>query len=612
MKNIRFKISHKSQTHKFSSFFATKKWYLLALMVIIPAVLQQILSASMNLLDNIMVGNLSYKFISDLNPMNDHIKSIFTESRLWDNEDWWINNGLEHFFQLHYSAGQIAVSGVTGSNQIFVIIFAIMGGFINALGIFGAQFYGAGRYGSLRQTVRMKIIFGFLIGTLVIILSYTIGTYLISYTTSPTTALDKFNQLCSAEGLSSAEIERLKGILDYNNAYTAGDITNFMSDNHITNSDVQFTQIILRYYEYRSAQLATVQGVDYNQWIVFSYPLLGINFAFVSVFRETKRGYIPLLLTFVSLIINFLLNLILINGLGAISGIGAKGSAVATLVARIVQSALISGFVMWKKYEFQPKILKMFKIRPDLFKKILIKAWPLMVNDLSFAVASTMIIRLISQWSFDALSGSAIASTINTMFYTLYIGFGIASSVLIANRLGADDLVGAKYNAKHLIRLGFMVSLGFAGLLVLASFFLPQLLFNATSEALRISTWMMRVDAMAFSAYTILYTCVYAFRAGGLGFTVLLVDSCFTWVFTVLTLFLQVKYNPLDIIFIYGIMRIADVVKMILAWFIYYRGKWARNLAGNMNKPYPESPPPMIIISGDSQETKNKVKIANF
>lgn len=612
MKNIRFKISDKSRTHKFSSFFATKKWYLLALMVIIPAVLQQILSASMNLLDNIMVGNLSNKFISELNPMNDHIKRIFTELSLWNNKDWWINNGLEHFFQLHYSAGQIAVSGVTGSNQIFVIIFAIMGGFINAVGIFGAQFYGAGRYGSLRQTVRMRIVFGFLIGTLVIILSYTIGTYLISYTTSPSTALDKFNQLCSAKGLSAAEIERLKGILDYNNAYTTGDITNFMSDNHITNSDVQFTQIILRYYEYRSAQLATVQGVDYNQWIVFSYPLLGINFAFVSVFRETKRGYIPLLLTFVSLIINFLLNLILINGLGAISGIGAKGSAVATLVARIVQLALISGFVMWKKYEFQPKILKMFKIRADLFKKILIKAWPLMVNDLLFAVASTMIIRLISQWSFDALSGSAIASTINTMFYTLYIGFGIASSVLIANRLGADDLVGAKYNAKHLIRLGFMVSLGFAGLLVLASFFLPQLLFNATSEALRISAWMMRVDAMVFSAYTILYTCIYAFRAGGLGFTVLLVDSCFTWVFTVLTLFLQVKYNPLDIIFIYGIMRIADVVKMILAWFIYYRGKWARNLASNMNKPYPESPPPMTSILNDSQENKNKVKIANF
>ncbi len=175
----------------------------------------------------------------------------------------------------------------------------------------------------------------------------------------------------------------------------------------------------------------------------------------------------------------------------------------------------------------------MFKIRGDLFKKIIIKTWPLMLNDLLFAVATTMIIRLISQWSFEALSGSAIASTINTMFYTLYIGFGIASSVLIANRLGADDLIGAKYNAKHLIRLGFFVSLFFASLLVLSSFFLPQLLFNATTEALRISSWMMRVDAIVFSAYTILYTCIYAFRAGGLAITVLLVDSCFTWCFSI-------------------------------------------------------------------------------
>lgn len=610
MKQIGFKMSSKSQPHKFSSFFATKKWYLLTLMVIIPAILQQILSASMNLLDNIMVGNLSDRFIPDLNPINEHIKNIFTKLGLWENKTWWIDNGLAHFFQLHYSAGQIAVSGVTGSNQIFVIIFAIMGGFINAVGIFGAQFYGAGRYGSLRQTVRMKIIFGFLIGLLVIILSYTIGNYLISYTTSPTTALEKFNDLCTAKGLNHADIESLKNILDYNNPDSVNQITAFMSDKGIT-TDGQFIRIILRYYEYRSAQLATIQGVSYNQWIVFSYPLLGINFAFVSVFRETKRGYIPLLLTFVSLIINFLLNLLLINGLGTIGGIGACGSAVATLAARIVQLALITSFIMWKKYEFQPKILKMFKIRRDLLKKILIKAWPLMLNDLSFAVASTMIIRLISQWSFEALSGSAIASTINTMFYTLYVGFGIASSVLIANRLGANDIVGAKYNAKHLVRLGFMVSLIFALLLVFASFFLPQLLFNATDEALRISSWMMRVDAMVFSAYTILYTCIYTFRAGGRGITVLLVDSCFTWVFTILALFLQVKYSPLDIIFIYGIMRIADVVKMILVWFIYHQGKWARNLAIDMNKPYPETPP-KIISTSEPPVPKNKVNIANF
>lgn len=602
-----FKVNNKQNPHKITNFFATKKWYLLALMVIVPAVLQQILSASMNLLDNIMVGQLKDSFITDLKPMNEHIKAIFSTLGIWDNWSWWTNNGLEHFYHLQYSAGQIAVSGVTASNQIFVIIFAIMGGFINAVSIFGAQFYGAGRYGSLRQTVRMRIIFGFLVGMIVIILSYTVGEYLISYTTSPATALDKFNQLCITKGLSIADINQLKAILNYNHSFNPNELLAFMSNHNINNDDVHFVQIILRYYEYHSASLATGQGVDYNQWVVLSYPLLGINFAFVSAFRETKRGYIPLLLTFVSVFINFFLNLLLINGIGAVTGIGARGSAVATLVARIVQQVLIGGFVMWKKYEFQPKILKIFKIRRDLFKKIVLKAWPLMLNDLSFAIASTMMMRLISQWSFEALGGSAIASTINTMFYTLYIGFGIASSVLIANRLGADDLVGAKYNAKHLIRLGFFVSLFFSGLLILSSFFLPQLLFTATPEALRISSWIMRVDAMVFSAYTVLYTCIYAFRAGGLGITVLLIDSCFTWCFSVLVLFLEVKYSPLDIVYIYAIMRSFDVLKMVIALIIYYRGKWVRNLAITMNKVYPEAQP---VI--DIPKPKDKVDIANF
>lgn len=483
-----------------------------------------------------------------------------------------------------------------------------MGGFINAVSIFGAQFYGAGRYGSLRQTVRMRIIFGFLIGVIVIILAYTVGQYLISYTTNPNnSAIDKFNRLCADIGINLNDVDRLKNILNYNHDFDQNLLLDFINDHNIDKNDPQFVQIILRYYEWHSASLATNQGIDYNQWIVFSYPLLGINFAFVSAFRETKRGYIPLLLTFVSVFINFFLNLLLINGIGTVTGIGARGSAIATLTARIVQFLLISSFIVWKKYEFQPKVLKMFKIRRDLFKKIIIKAWPLMLNDLLFAIASTMIIKLISQWSFEALSGSAIASTINTMFYTLYIGFGIASSVLIANRLGAGDLVGAKYNAKHLIRLGFFVSIFFAGLLVLSSFFLPQLLFTATPEALRIASWMMRVDAMVFSAYTILYTCIYAFRAGGLAITVLFIDSCFTWFFSVLILFVQVKYSPLDIIYIYGIMRSCDVIKMIIVWFIYHRGKWVRNLASTINEVYPEAPPVISIPT-----RKDKVDIANF
>lgn len=602
-----FKINNTTNPHKVSNFFASKKWYLLALMIIIPAVLQQILSASMNLLDNIMVAQLKDSFISDLKPMNDHISNIFKALGIWDNQNWWTNNGLEHFYHLQYSAGQIAVSGITASNQIFVIIYAIMGGFINAVSIFGAQFYGAGRYGSLRQTVRMRIIFGFLIGVIVIILAYTVGEYLISYTTNPNSAINKFNQLCANKGMNLNDVEQLKDILNYNHDFDQNLLLDFINKHNIDKNDWQFVQIILRYYEWHSALLATSQGIDYNQWVVFSYPLLGINFAFVSAFRETKRGYIPLLLTFVSVFINFFLNLLLINGIGTITGIGSQGSAIATLTARIVQLLLISSFIIWKKYEFQPKVLKMFKIRGDLFKKIIIKAWPLMLNDLLFAIAATMIIRLISQWGFEALSGSAIASTINTMFYTLYIGFGIASSVLIANRLGADDLVGAKYNAKHLIRLGFFISLFFAGLLVLSSFFLPQLLFTATPEALRISSWMMRVDAMIFSAYTILYTCIYAFRAGGLAITVLLIDSCFTWCFSVLILFLQVKYSPLDIIYIYGIMRSCDVVKMIIVWIIYHRGKWVRNLASTINEVYPESPPVISI-----PKRKDKVDIANF
>ena len=118
---------------------------------------------------------------------------------------------------------------------------------------------------------------------------------------------------------------------------------------------------------------------------------------------------------------------------------------------------------------------------------------------------------------------------------------------------------------------------------------------------------MMRIDAMVFSSYTILYTCIYAFRAGGLAITVLIIDSCFTWCFSILILFIQIRYSPLDIVYIYGIMRCCDIVKMIIALVIYYRGKWVRNLASSINKAYPES-----LSAINMPQVKDEVKIANF
>ena len=89
-----------------------KAFYRAVLAIIIPVIIQNSISNFVNLLDNLMVGAL----------------------------------------------GDAQMSGVSIANQlVFVFNLAVFGGLAGP-GIFGAQFYGAGDIGGLRNTFRIKLI----------------------------------------------------------------------------------------------------------------------------------------------------------------------------------------------------------------------------------------------------------------------------------------------------------------------------------------------------------------------------------------------------------------------------------------------------------------------
>ncbi|MBR7114178.1 MAG: MATE family efflux transporter, partial [Firmicutes bacterium] len=97
-----------------SRFIGDKKFYMLVLSIALPMMIQNGITQLVNLLDNIMVGQV----------------------------------------------GTLQMSGVAIANQlIFVFNLAIFGG-ISGAGIFGAQFYGSGDYEGLRHAFRYKLYIG--------------------------------------------------------------------------------------------------------------------------------------------------------------------------------------------------------------------------------------------------------------------------------------------------------------------------------------------------------------------------------------------------------------------------------------------------------------------
>jgi len=94
-----------------NTFIGNKKFYRTALALVLPVIAQNMLSTFVNLLDNVMVGQV----------------------------------------------GTVQMSGVAIANQLlFVFNLCVFGG-LSGPGIFGAQFYGAGDFEGLRNTFRIKL-----------------------------------------------------------------------------------------------------------------------------------------------------------------------------------------------------------------------------------------------------------------------------------------------------------------------------------------------------------------------------------------------------------------------------------------------------------------------
>ena len=105
--------------------------------------------------------------------------------------------------------------------------------------------------------------------------------------------------------------------------------------------------------------------------------------SYAGTLRETGEAMLPMKAGIISVMVNLLLNYLLIFGKFGCPKMGAEGAAVATVVARFVEMAIV---VVWihrhtKENPFAHGLYKNFHIPGQLAGQIFRKGTPLMLNE---------------------------------------------------------------------------------------------------------------------------------------------------------------------------------------------------------------------------------------
>lgn len=436
-----------------------------------------------------------------------------------------VQNGITNFVSLldNIMVGQVGtlqMSSVAIVNQLLFVFNLCIFGAVSGAGIFSAQFFGSENHEGVRYTFRFKLIIGLLLSLAGILI----------FCLADRTLIGLYLQ---GEG-------------------TAADI---------------------------AATLA--HGQDYLTIMLFGLPAFALSTAYSSTLREGNHAIVPMVAGITAVVINLCLNYVLIFGHLGAPIMGIRGAALATVIARYSELAIVAGWTHYHRSKnlFIQGVYRSIHIPGRLLKQIILKGMPLLLNEALWSTGMAMLSQSYSTRGLDVVAAQNISSTLYNLSSVVFLSMGNAVGIIMGQMLGANKTEAEvrDYNRKLMVT-SVLSCVIFGGMMAAFSGLFPRI-YKTTEEIRHLATQLILVSAvlMPFNAYT--NACYFTLRSGGKTMITFLFDSCYVWTACVPLAFILSRFTALPILPLYSICHSMDILKCIVGAYMVRQGKWIQNLA---------------------------------
>ena len=324
-------------------------------------------------------------------------------------------------------------------------------------------------------------------------------------------------------------------------------------------------------------------AMDYLNVMLFGLIPFALSNAYCGTLRESGQTVVPMVAGIVAVLTNLVLNYILIFGhLGAPS-MGVRGAALATVISRYVELAIVAGWTHFnsRKMPFIRGAYRSVYIPKKLLGDVILRTLPLMANELLYSLGLTMMNQCYSTRGLDVVAAVNICSTLSNLANVMYHAMGNVVSIIIGQMLGARKPEEEVWDTdRKLIAFSFMSCIVCGSLLALVSGAFPKL-YNTTDEVRAIAAALICVNAVVMPFNAINFGCYFTLRAGGKTLLTFLSDSGFIWAVSVPLAFILSRLTGMAIIPMYALCLSMDLLKSVFGIWLVKKGTWIRSLARN-------------------------------
>ncbi len=438
-----------------------------------------------------------------------------------------VQNGMTNLVSLldNIMVGQLGteeMSGVAIVNQLVFIFYLFMFGGLSGVGIFTAQYYGNKDDEGVRHTFRYKLWLGFIITVIIIWVLLKFGPEIIGLYLN-----------------GSSGNENLEATLNY--------------------------------------------GLEYLSIILFMLPLVYLTQVYCSTLRECGETKVPMIAGITAVFSNLVLDYLLIFGKFGFPAMGAKGAALATVIARAIELSIV---LVWcilnkKTHSYLSGIYKTIKIPLPLVWKYFITGMPLLLNEGLWSIGIAMLNQAYSVRGLTVVAGMNIATTINNIFNIVFVAMGDAVAIIIGQHLGAGDMKKAKEDDPKIIAFAIMSTIFIGAIMFCFSGVFPLAYKKVDSMARLVAMHFIMVQAIAMPKDAFLHTSYFTIRAGGKTIITFFFDSVFILAISVPLANLLVHFTTLGPATIFALVHTADLIKCIIGFILIKKGVWLQNIVKN-------------------------------
>lgn len=434
-----------------------------------------------------------------------------------------IQNGITQFVGMldNIMVGRVGTEQMTGvsiaNTLVFVFNLAIFGA-VSGAGIFGAQFYGSGNHAGVRSAFRFKLLICAVLTAIGIAVFLTLDEPLILL-------------------------------------YLRGEGT---------------PQEI-------SASLGYAK--EYLHILLFGLVPFVLTQCYAGTLRESGQTVVPMVAGILSVLVNLCCNALLIFGLLGFPALGSAGAAIATVIARFVELAIV---LLWthlhpQKCPFIVGAYRSMRIPKALFFRILRKMLPLMINETLWAGGMALLSQAYSVHGYDVVAADNICRTISNVFNVSFMALSTSIGIIVGQLLGANKTEEAIDTDRKLILFSLVICVFVGGVLAAVAPLFPQI-YNTSIAIRAMAAKFILIVGLCMPINSLASACYFTLRSGGKTLITFFFDSFYVCVLTVPLAMLLTHVFGVAIVPLYLICQLVDLGKCAVGIILIKKGIWIHNI----------------------------------